>query len=116
MPNNLLLKLLLTPIIIAAATLVARRWGERIGGLLIGLPLTSAPVSIFFAVEQGQKFASSAAKSAILGLIPVAVFCTGYAQSARSLPWHRSALIGILLYLASVVGISLFTPDLGVEV
>jgi hypothetical protein len=115
MPNNLLIKLILTPIIIAAATLVARRYGERIGGLLIGLPLTSAPVSIFFAVEQGQKFAYNAAKSAILGLIPVAVFCTGYAQSARRLPWYWSAAIGISLYLAAVVSMSLFTPDLGVE-
>lgn len=115
MPSNLIFKLILTPIIIAAATLVARRWGERIGGLFIGLPLTSAPVSVFFAVEQGQRFASNAAKSAILGLIPVAVFCTGYAQSARRLPWYWSAVIGISLYLVAVVGMSLITPDLGAE-
>ena len=84
--SNLFLKLILTPMIIATATLVTRRWGQQIGGLMIGLPLTSAPVSIFFAVEQSPAFAASAAKESILGLIPVAVFCTTYTLSSKRLP------------------------------
>jgi hypothetical protein len=47
------LKLVVTPLLIAAATLVVRRWGHGVGGWLAGFPLTSAPVSIFLAVEQG---------------------------------------------------------------
>jgi hypothetical protein len=117
MPSNLLmLKLIITPLIIAAATLVSRRWGERIGGLMIGLPLTSGPVSIFFAAEQGPAYAASAAKGSILGLIPVAVFCAAYVHSARRMSWHLAAGFSIALYFLSVWGVSNLTPGLGWEV
>ena len=108
----LLLKILMTPLIIAVATLIARRWGENIGGLIIGLPLTSGPVSIFFAIEQGHGFAANAAKGALLGLIPTAVFCTGYVLSARRQPWYVSAFLSISAYLVTVWGISMLTPGL----
>lgn len=113
--DNLILKLILVPLIIAAATLVARRWGERIGGLMIGLPLTSGPVSVFFAIEQGPQYAASAARGAILGLIPVAVFCASYVQIARHFRWYLAAISSILLYLATVWGMSLLVPNLALE-
>jgi hypothetical protein len=114
--NNFILKLILTPCIIAAATLVARRYGERIGGLMIGLPLTSGPVSIFFAVEQGPTFAANAARGAMLGLIPVAVFCASYVQSARRVHWKLAAAVSVAAYALTVLVMSYLTLDLGVEV
>jgi hypothetical protein len=113
---NFFLKLILTPLIIVAATLVSRKWGERIGGLMIGLPLTSAPVSFFFAIEQSRLYAANAAKGSILGLVPVAVFCASYVRSARRLPWYSAAAFSILLYLVAVFGMSLFGLDLAPEV
>jgi len=110
--NHFLFKLTLAPIIIALATLIAWRWGERIGGIIVGLPLTSAPVSLFFALEQGRQFASNAAKGAMIGVIPVAAFCTGYALSSRRLPWVGAALISAGLYLVCVIGVSYITLDL----
>lgn len=110
--NHFLLKLVLTPLIIGVSTLVSRRWGETIGGLMIGLPLTSAPVSIFFALEQGTTFADQAALSAILGLIPVVVFCVSYVLAARSLGWIQAAAISIGAYLVAVLGMSMLTPGL----
>ncbi len=110
--NYFLLKLVLAPLIIATATLVARRWGQAIGGLMVGLPLTSGPVSVFFAVEQGRQFAASAALGSLLGLIPVAVFCTGYVRNARRFPWYLTAAFSIALYLVAVWGVSYFAPDL----
>ena len=47
----LALKLTFAPILLAAATLAVRRWGEIVGGLLVGLPLTSGPISVFLALE-----------------------------------------------------------------
>jgi hypothetical protein len=114
--SNLILKLIMTPLIIATATLVARRWGERIGGLMIGLPLTSGPVSIFFAVEQGRGFAANAAKGSILGLIPVAVFCTTYTWASKRLPWYFSSAFGIAFYILTVWLVSFAVPGLGFEV
>jgi hypothetical protein len=111
--NHFVLKLLLTPLIIITATLVARRWGERIGGLMIGLPLTSAPVSVFFAIEQGQRFASNAARGSMLGLIPVAAFCVGYVRSARKFPWYLAAGLSTAIYLLTVWGMSFVSPGLG---
>lgn len=111
--NHFILKLLLTPLIIITATWVARRWGERIGGLMIGLPLTSAPVSVFFAIEQGNHFASNAARGSLLGLIPVAAFCVGYVRSARRLPWYLAAGLSSAIYLLTVWGMSFLSPSLG---
>ncbi len=111
--NHFLLKLILAPLIIAAATLVSRRWGERVGGLMVGLPLTSAPVSIFFAIEQGPKFAANAALGSLLGMVPVAVFCLSYVQAARRFRWYFAALISIACYLAAVWAASFVPFSLG---
>jgi hypothetical protein len=112
--NHFLLKLILAPLIIATATLVARRWGQIIGGLMVGLPLTSGPVSVFFAVEQGRQFAANAAIDSMLGLIPVAVFCTGYVRNSKRFPWYLTAILSIGLYLVTVWLISFTAPSLRV--
>jgi hypothetical protein len=114
--NHFLVKLLLTPVIIILATLVSRRWGEGIGGLMIGLPLTSAPVSYFFAVEQGRLFAAGAALSAILGLVPVTAFCVCYGLAAPRLRWGLAAAVGIAAYLLAVGSVSLLKPGLGLVI
>jgi hypothetical protein len=114
--SNLILKLILTPLIIVAATLVSRHWGERVGGLMIGLPLTSGPVSIFFAIEQGRAYAAGAAKGSILGLVPVAAFCAVYALSSRRFSWYKSSTFGIGAYFLAVWLASLAVPTLGIEV
>jgi len=49
--NTLLLKLIVTPVLIGAASLAGRRWGETLSGWFIGLPLTSGPVCWFLAIE-----------------------------------------------------------------
>jgi hypothetical protein len=91
----LVLKLLVTPLLIAAATLVARRWGPGVGGWLAGFPLTSAPVSVFLALEQGPDFAARAAVGTLLGLTALAVFCLVYGRAARHVGWAASAAAGL---------------------
>ncbi len=78
----LAIKLILTPLVVLAASIAARRWGDAIGGWLVGLPLTSAPVSVFLAVEQGPHFAAEAANGSLAGVVAQAVFCFGYAAFA----------------------------------
>jgi len=91
----LVLKLVVTPLLIAAATLVARRWGPGVGGWLAGFPLTSAPVSVFLALEQGPDFAAGAAAGTLLGLTALAVFCLVYGRTARRVGWAWSATAGL---------------------
>jgi hypothetical protein len=114
--NHFLVKLLLTPAIIILATLVARRWGEGVGGLMIGLPLTSGPVSYFFAVEQGKLFAAGAALGAMLGLVPVVAFCLSYALAVRRLRGGLAAAAGIAAYLLAVGSVSLLQPGIGLVI
>jgi hypothetical protein len=65
-------------------TLAARRWGETIAGWVVGLPLTSGPTSVFFALEQGPAFAAEAAVATLLGLVATAAFFIGYILGTRS--------------------------------
>jgi hypothetical protein len=112
----LVAKLTLTPLLIAAATLAARRWGSTVGGLLAGLPLTSGPVSVFLAVEHGPAFAAVAARATLLGLIGVAAFCMGYARAATVLGWFGSWAAGMTLWTVAVLGLSVVQLSLSASV
>ncbi len=79
----LVLKLVLTPLLIGGATLVARRWGPGVGGWIVALPLTSGPVLVFLALDHGPAFASAAALGSLSGLAAIAAFCAAYAFVAR---------------------------------
>ena len=101
--TTLALKLTLTPILITAATLASRRWGPSVGGWVVGLPLTSGPVSVFLMLEQGGPFAARAARGSILGLIGVAAFCVAYARAARRFGPVRCLAIGFAFYAAATI-------------
>jgi hypothetical protein len=82
----------LTPALIGAASVAGRRWGQGVGGAIVGLPLTSGPVAFFLALEQGAPFARAAATGALAGTIAEAAFCLAYgwmavrARGALALP------------------------------
>jgi hypothetical protein len=65
----LLLKLLLTPLLIVAASVAGRRWGNTVSGWIVGMPLTSAPVSLFVALQHDKTFAAHAAIGSIAGVV-----------------------------------------------
>ena len=78
----LVLKVVLTPALIAAASLAARRWGHAVSGWLVGLPLTSGPIAFFLALERGTSFAAVAAVGSLAGAIAETAFCVAYAGVA----------------------------------
>jgi hypothetical protein len=80
--NTLALKLVLTPVLIGAASLAGRRWGPAVSGWLVGLPLTSGPVVFFLALGLGPRFASAAAAGTLAGTISQCIFCLAYAWLA----------------------------------
>lgn len=94
----ILLKLGLTPGLIGLATLVSRRWGPAVGGLLIALPLTSGPVLFLLALEQGTAFASDATEGSLTGTAAVATFCLAYARVGRDRRWWPGFLAGCAGY------------------
>jgi hypothetical protein len=105
-------KLLLTPCLIAVITLLGRRWGPGVGGAVAGLPLTSAPVSLFLALEQGSVFAATAAVATLLGLLSQAALCLAYSWTARRATWSTSAGTGV----AAFVGATLIVERISLSV
>jgi hypothetical protein len=94
--DDLVAKVVLAAAVIVGATWATRRWGEAVGGWIAGLPLTSGPVSLFLAMEQGPAFAARAAQSTLLALTGVAAFCVVYAASCG-----RSVLVAITTALGA---------------
>jgi hypothetical protein len=100
--SPLAIKLVVTPLVVLIASLAARRWGDAVGGWLVGLPLTSAPVSVFLAIEQGPSFAAQAADGSIAGVLSQGAFCLGYGAAARQ--GAMAALsAGTLAYVVSAI-------------
>ena len=101
---SLLLKVVLTPALIATATLVGRRWGETMSGWLVGLPLTSAPVVFFLALDQGTTFATTASLGVLLGTISQAAFAVAYAWVAGRAGWFPAVAAGSITFALATVG------------
>jgi hypothetical protein len=93
------LKLFLTPFFIGSVTLAGRRWGPVVNGLLIGLPLTTGPISFILAHEYGLAFAARAAVGNLAGQVSMCVFCLVYSLVAQKNRWLASALTAISAFL-----------------
>jgi len=94
----LLLRVGLAPLLMVAVTVVARRWGAEVSGLLVGLPLTSGPIVLLLSLEHGTHFGSQVALATLIGLIGVSAFCVGYGSVAGTFPWYWATLIGWIAY------------------
>jgi hypothetical protein len=80
---------------------MGRRWGPAVSGWFIGLPLTSAPISLFFALDHGTAFAARAAEGTLLGLISGACFCLAYCWVSFYTGWLGSLLAGWSMFFVS---------------
>lgn len=85
-------KLLITPVLIGLVTLAGRRWGAAVSGLLIGLPLTSGPISFILAYQFGAEFASQAAIGGLLGQISICIFCLTYSRVSQFWNWQATSI------------------------
>ena len=97
----LALKLFLTPCLITLATLVGRKWGPGVSGWLIGLPLTSGPVSLILAAQYGTDYALRAATGTLAGQVSVCLFCLAYSLAAARMKWQASGGLAILAFIGS---------------
>jgi len=101
-----LLKLTLAPLLVALATLVARKWGPKAGGVFIGFPLATGPIFLFLAIEQGPVFAEQATVGILLGLVGLAGFAWIYAITSQCVGWIGSLTMAALAYFAVSAGVS----------
>lgn len=99
--NILAFKLLITPFFIGTVTLAGRRWGPIVNGLLVGLPLTTGPISFILSQAYGLEFAAQAATGNLAGQVSMCVFCLTYSFAAQKSRWFVSAPVSIAAYLLS---------------
>src|ERR1700689_2104895 len=100
----LAVKLLLAPSFVVGASLAARRFGPRIGGLIGGLPVVAGAVLLVDARAHGRAFAAGAAAGPLLGLVSLIAFVVVYGRLAGRLFWGASMLAGWLAFaLATVI-------------
>jgi hypothetical protein len=77
--ETLVLKVSLAPALVLGVTLAARRWGPRLGGMLIALPLVAGSILLVITLEHGEVFAARAARGALLGVVALSAFCVAFA-------------------------------------
>jgi hypothetical protein len=109
---TLALKLVLTPILIAAASLAGRRFGPGVGGWLVGIPFTSGPVAFFLALERGEAFAAAAAVGILAGTASQAAHALAYAWIARRASWPLALAAATAAFLVVTVAFALVAPPL----
>ena len=96
--TTLWLKLALTPLLMTGATLAIRTWGPAAGGWIIGLPLSSGPISLLLHLERGPEFAARAAVSTLLGINGVTSCVVTYAYCARRWAWPATTAASLLAF------------------
>ena len=101
----LALKLVVTPVLIGAASLAGRRWGSALSGWLIGIPFTSAPIVFFLALDPGPAFAARAAEAIMAGAISQAAFCLAFAWTARRGEWPPALAVATAAYAVATVAL-----------
>jgi hypothetical protein len=90
----LLIKLILAPGLMAAATVAERRWGPRRGGVVSAFPAIVGSLFLVTLIEHGAPAAARAASGTLLGLAGLAAFIAAYGRSAGRRSWPVSLALG----------------------
>ena len=93
---------MLTPLLIATASLAGRRWGHAISGWLVGIPFTSGPITLFLFIEHGASFAANAALGSMVGVLATSAFAViaWAAQDLAIAPIPLYAICAVVLVVA----------------
>jgi hypothetical protein len=103
---TLAVKVLLAPSFVVGASLTARRFGPRIGGLVGGLPVVAGPILLVYALTHGRAFAADAAAGTLLGLVSLTAFVVVYSRLGGRAQWAVSLLAGWLAFAVWTVAFS----------
>ena len=85
-----MLKLCLAPVLVVAVSLAGRRWGPRLAGILVVLPVVAGPILLIVYLEHGRDFTARAAAATTLGVAPLAGYAVVFALVSRRCGWLPS--------------------------
>ena len=101
----LALKLLLAPGFIVATSLVSRRFGAGVAGVVGGLPVIAGPILLVLALDHGRGFARSAATGTLLGMVALIAFVLAYAGVGQRARWPWALAAGWGSFVAVVAAL-----------
>lgn len=110
----LAVKVLLAPSFVVLASLVGRRFGARLGGMLGGLPIVAAPILLVYALAHGDRFAARASAATVLGLVSLMGFVVAYAHLASRWRWWLTLLAGWAVFASFTFLFSLLRVPAGI--
>lgn len=61
------MKVVMAPLLVGGATVAQKRFGQSIGGRLVGLPLTSLPLLLLLTLSHGSNYGSGAVVGSLAG-------------------------------------------------
>src|SRR5262245_10278605 len=96
-----LLKVAVTPLLVAGVSLAARWWGPTIGGILMGLPWFTGPTVFLLIQDKGIDFGVGACVGIELAVVCITVFIVAYGVTARFAGWLVSFSSAFIFYAAS---------------
>jgi hypothetical protein len=102
----IVLRIGLTPVAFALVSRAQSRFGNWIGGRLMGLPLTTGPFLLTVCLTANRATAARAAAGVTGGQIAVVAFCCGYAHFARRLRPGRATVASLGIGLAAELALS----------
>lgn len=102
-------KLVLAPTFVIGASVAARRYGARTGGLIGGLPVVAGPILLVFALDHGRAFAAGASAATLLGIVSLIAFVVVYARLAGGAHWGASLILGWTVFFAMTAVLNAFT-------
>jgi hypothetical protein len=108
----LLVKIFLSTALVAAATLVQRRYGHRASGFLVGLPITTAPYLLLVALQHGSQFTIHSAQGVLQGQVALVLFIAAYAHAPSPWPWWLTlgSVTAFALLVTVLISQRLFPP------
>lgn len=87
------------PLVIGLITLVSRKWGHKVGGLIASMPWIAGPILFFFILEQGVDFGIRSVPGILTGIISLICFCYTYARLSSRFKWLVTILISYCVYI-----------------
>jgi hypothetical protein len=110
--NILLFKLTMMPMVIGFITLVSRKWGNKVGGVIGSMPWVAGPILVFFIVEQGRDFGIQAVPGILTGIVSLVSFCYTYAFLSKRWQWRVTVLLSYLSFILTALLLDFLHPPL----
>ncbi len=89
--------------VIGMITLVSRKWGNSVGGIIGSMPWVAGPILVFFILEQGTAFGIHAIPGILTGVVSLVGFCYCYALVSKYLNWLPTLLISYTMFVVTAL-------------